>query len=272
MNKTFSKPIHRSPLRMWLGKRYFIARRYWKWFFGKQHFAKTIQADLLPHLIFQHQTPLLRQLKNLDMHLQYNKIHNLKIAAKNISGIIIQPGETFSFWYLVGNTTKRKGYKTGMMLQNGKIVEGVGGGLCQMSNLIFWMLMHTPLSIKERWRHSFDVFPDNNRTQPFGSGATLSYNYVDLQFKNETEYNFQLNLEITETHLKGAFYANEINQFEYEIEERNHQITGETWGGYMRHNQIFRKTFLKNTQTLIKEEPLIENHAILMYQPFLENQ
>lgn len=269
LNKT-SKPIHRGPIRMWLGKRYFICRRYLKWIFGKQQFAKDLRAIQLPHLISEHRTPLLRKLKNLDMHLQHNKINNLQIAGKNISGLVIRPGETFSFWYLVGQTSKRKGYQKGMMLRNGQIVEGIGGGLCQMSNLIFWMVMHTPLTIVERWRHSFDVFPDANRTQPFGSGATLSYNYVDLQFKNETNHNYQLMLWLSDSHLEGAFYADHISEYDYEIEERNHQIVGEVWGGYTRHNQIFRKTFLKNSTELIKEEPLIENHAVMMYQPFLE--
>ena len=49
-----------------------------------------------------------------------------------------------------------------------------GGGLCQLSNLIYWMTLHTPLTITERYRHSYDVFPDSNRTQPFGSGEPAS--------------------------------------------------------------------------------------------------
>lgn len=255
---------------MWLGKRYFILRRFWQWYFGKQRFAKTFQTDALAYTLFEHQTPLLRQLKNLDMHLQHNKITNLRIALQQLSGIVIQPGETFSFWYLVGNTSKAKGYLPGMMLKNGQVVEGIGGGLCQMSNLIFWMAIHTPLTVVERWRHSFDVFPDANRTQPFGSGATLSYNYVDLQLKNETKYSFQLKLSLSDTHLLGAFLGERAGEYDYQVEERHHQIVGESWGGYTRHNQIVRKLFLKGTDTFVREEPLVENHAILMYQPFLD--
>lgn len=264
------KPIHRSPLRMWLGKRYFIMRRYLNWYFGHQNFAKQRLDKKFEHLIFEHQTPLLRQLKNLDMYLQHNKVTNLKIALKQLQGIIIAPGETFSFWYLVGNTTRRKGYLPGMMLRNGKIVEGTGGGLCQLSNLIFWIILHSPLTVTERWRHSYDVFPDANRTQPFGSGATLSYNYVDLQFKNETKQKFQLLLWLTSDYLHGNLVSDTPCKHNYQIEERNHKIVGEVWGGFSRHNQIFRKTIQKNTGQVILEEPVIENHAIMMYQPFLE--
>jgi len=270
MLSSVSKPIHRSALRIWLGKRYFISRRYWKWYLGKQTFAKTLQTDTLDYPVFEHQTPLLRKLKNLEMHLQYNKITNLQLAARKISGLIIRPGETFSFWYLVGYPSKAKGYKSGMMLRNGEIIEGIGGGLCQMSNLIFWMAIHSPLTITERWRHSFDVFPDAGRTQPFGSGATLSYNYVDLQFKNETENDFQINLNLSDTHLQGSILSDKDTDYWYQIEELNHRIVGEPWGGYTRHNQIIRKSFLKNMDTLVREEPLFENHAILMYTPFLE--
>ena len=70
-----------------------------------------------------------------------------------------------------------------MVLHYGSFQTGIGGGLCQLSNLIYWMTLHTPLTVTERYRHSFDVFPDSRRTQPFGSGATCSYNYLDLQIK-----------------------------------------------------------------------------------------
>lgn len=254
---------------MWLGKRYFILRRYWKWYFGNQIFASSFPEEELPHSIFSHQTPLLRKLKNLDMEFQYNKIVNLQIASRKVSGILIKPGETFSFWNLVGKTTKSKGYKPGMMLNNGKIVTGTGGGLCQMSNLIFWMVLHSPLTINERWRHSYDVFPDANRTQPFGSGATISYNYVDLQFKNETKHNFQLKIWLTDLDLHGALLTDHPSNIAYKIEEKGHQIVGESWGGYTRHNQIFRKKIDLKTDEVLSEELMIENHAILTYQPFL---
>ena len=156
------------------------------------------------------------------------------------------------------------------MLDNGKVTKGIGGGLCQLGNLIYWMALHTPLQVEERWRHSYDVFPDVKRTLPFGSGATLSYNYVDLQIKNETNQPFQLRVTITDTHLKGQFLAQYPLTVQYHIEERNHQMQGEVWGGYTRHNQIFRQTFDKNTEALLHEELVTENHAIMMYQPFLE--
>ena len=102
-------------------------------------------------------------------------------------------------------TDEKQGYVDGMVLFYGTFKKGIGGGLCQLSNLIYWATLHTPLTVTERYRHSFDVFPDSRRTQPFGSGATCSYNYLDLQIKNETSEPYQLHLFLTDSHLVGEW-------------------------------------------------------------------
>ena len=167
------KPVKRSPLRIYLGKKYYRLRRYCDWYFGGKKYASQKEGLLLPHVVFTHKTPLLRQLKNVDMWLQHNKVKNLQIAFQKLNGVILKPGETFSYWRLIGKPTRRKGYVEGMVLFYGKVMAGVGGGLCQLSNLIYWMTLHTPLTVTERYRHSYDVFPDANREQPFGSGSDL---------------------------------------------------------------------------------------------------
>lgn len=94
-----------------------------------------------------------------------------------------------------------------MVLFLGRIGSDVGGGLCQLSNLIFWMTLHTPLTVVERYRHSHDVFPDTNRTQPFGSGATCAYPHRDLMIRNDTEQPFQLCVQVGKQVLKGEWRA-----------------------------------------------------------------
>ena len=64
-----------------------------------------------------------------------------------------------SYWYLIGKPTAGKGYLPGMILRNGGYLAATGGGLCQLSNLIYWMTLHTPLTVVERHRHGYDVFP-----------------------------------------------------------------------------------------------------------------
>ena len=88
---------------------------------------------------------ILRPLKDVDMYLQENKRTNLALAIKHINGVHLKPGEVFSFWKLVGNPSKQKGYLEGLVLNQGKIDRDTGGGLCQLGNLIFWMVIHSPL-------------------------------------------------------------------------------------------------------------------------------
>jgi len=203
------------------------------------------------------------------MQLQYNKVVNLRLAIKNINQVMIGPGEVFSFWYLVGNPKASKGYLPGLILHQGRIEDGVGGGLCQLGNLIYWMAIHSPLTITERYRHGYDVFPDVNRSIPFGSGATLSYNYVDIQLKNDTDQSFQLCFWLSDEYLHGAIRSEREPSVRYEVYESDHRIIHQSWGGYTRHNQINRRMFDLKTNQLLFDEMLVQNHAIMMYEPFL---
>ncbi len=262
------KPIKRSWLRLVLGKEYYILRRRLKWL-GEQKLSVEIQRERLDFEVFHHQSLILRPLKDVEMYLQQNKRKNLEIAISKLDGILIKPGETMSFWKLVCRPTKAKGYLEGLVLKQGKAEKDTGGGLCQLGNLLFWISAHSPLTIKERHRHGFDVFPDVNRKVPFGAGATLSYNHIDFQVKNETEFTFQFKLWLDETHLHGSINS-DIECFEtYSIEERNHIMKQQFWGGYSRHNQIFQ--IVKHQDGYESERMLVENHAIMMYNPFLES-
>jgi vancomycin resistance protein VanW len=262
----FQKPINRSNLRLFAGNRYYTLKRYGFWLFGGLKFAGQTKTEL-PYEMFSHKTPLLRRLKDVDMYLQRNKIVNLKIAVPRVHGVTIFPGETFSYWKLIGKPTKRKGYLDGMVLRNGNAVPGTGGGLCQLSNLIYWMTIHTPLTVAERRRHSYDVFPDADRTQPFGSGATCFYNYGDLMIRNDTAQTYRLVLKVTEDELRGAWTSDEFPALTYEVYEKEHFFRPEFWGGYTRHNLLFRRVFAKGEYA--GEEYVAENHAFMMYEPLL---
>jgi len=261
------KPIKRSRLRQVLGKEYFILKRNFYWYFGRNRWAKSIQSAPFNYSIFKHRSLVLRPLKDVDMYLQENKRTNLKIAITHLNNILIKPNETFSIWRLLGRPTKRKGYLEGLVLKQGKISKDTGGGLCQLGNLLFWVFAHSPLSVIERYRHGFDVFPDVKRKVPFGAGATLSYNYIDLQVKNETQNTFQIKLWLDNTHLNCELLSDNKIDSNFKVEERNHQITQQFWGGYTRHNQIYQ---IEEKSDIIKEKLLVENNAIMMYNPFLK--
>ena len=266
---TIKKPIKRNLLRRFFGKEYYILLRKKDWIFGRKKWAKKTPDFVNLHSVFHHKSMILRPLKDVEMYLQENKRKNLELAISHLNEIAISPGETFSIWKNVGRPTKSKGYLEGLVLKSGKIAKDTGGGLCQLGNLLFWIFAHSPLTITERYRHGFDVFPDVNRKVPFGAGATLSYNHIDLQCVNETKHTFFLKLWLDKTHLHGELFCSNNLSESYRIEERNHQIKQQAWGGYSRHNQIYKIKIETDKET---ESLLVENHAIMMYNPFLENK
>lgn len=263
------KPKQRSGLRKLLGKEFFVLKRYVHWVIGDDTFARVDPTVRYDYSMIRHKSFLLRPLKNVDMYLQHNKVTNLRIAIGHLDKVVIKPGETFSIWRLVGRPTRFKGYLEGMTLHNGKISKGTGGGLCQLGNLLYWMALHTPLTIKERWRHSYDVFPDINRTIPFACGATLSFNYIDLQLQNNTDKNFQIHLWLDEEYLNGEITCDTDLYVNYEIYETDHMFRQQWWGGYTRHNRIWKRA-TNRTDGSVTEELVTENNAIMMYNPLID--
>lgn len=221
-----------------------------------------------PALVAEHQTPLLRQLSGLDPQLQVNKITNLRLAVATLDGRVLQPGQRLSFWYFVRAPRAHRGFLPGLVLDEGRLRAGVGGGLCQLTNLIHWMTIHTPLTVVERWRHTYDVFPDAGRTVPFASGATCSWPSLDLQVQNNTDYPWRLGLEVTDTDLVGQWRAERMPLTAYQVYEAEHQISSAKAGAYVRRNVLRRKVFnLRGDQ--VDDEFVNENFAWMMYPPFL---
>ena len=158
------------------------------------------------------------------MALQHNKVVNLRLASARTDGVVIRPGETFSFNKVVGNCTRRKGYVVGMRLSNGDASAGVGGGICQLANLLHWMFLHSPLTVVERSEHSFDPFPDKNRVLPWGVGCSIVWNYVDLVVRNDTDTTFQVHTWLEEKHLRGELRADRPIEHSYKVEARDEEF------------------------------------------------
>lgn len=270
-NNAMPKPIKRSALRSRLGLIYYNILRHMLWLTMNRQFAKTKLSSSLPFIYFTHKTPLFRKLKDVDMWMQHNKVTNLKLASAKVNGIILHPGEVFSYWKLIGKPTKRKGYLDGMILKSGTFHAGTGGGLCQLSNLIFWMTIHTPLTVTERHRHSYDVFPDSNRTQPFGSGATCFYPHGDLMIRNNTNDTYQLMIWMDDEYLHGEWRVSSSPEYRYEIVERNHEMKSEFWGGYSRHNELYQQKYDLDGN-MLDEQLIVQNSAMMMYEPFISEK
>jgi vancomycin resistance protein VanW len=243
-------------------------RREAQWALHRDLYRLEKSPEPFRFLVALHATPLMRPLLGLDEQLQLNKVVNLRLAAGRLDGLVLPPGKRLSFWRHVGRPARRRGFLDGMVLHRGMIRPGVGGGLCQLTNLLYWMTLHTPLTIHERWRHGYDVFPDAQRDQPFGSGATCSWPALDLQIGNPTGVPYRLSADLTDTHLAGSWTAEATPGVEYRIEERAHAISHEYPGVYTRRNELWRIA-RDLTTSVTTEEMIASNHALMMYPPFL---
>jgi vancomycin resistance protein VanW len=228
-------------------------------------FARTVGSPPLGITLVRHGSLLRRTLRDLDPRLQETKVVNLRLAAATIDGLVIHPGETFSFWDRVGPPTADRGYLEGLILRRGRIASGVGGGLCQLSNLLYWMALHTPLDVVEHHHHAFDPFPDSGRVLPFGSGATIFYNYGDLRLGNPTEQPFQLAVRVGRARLLGAIATDRPWPFAYHVEEEGHRFLREPDGSVYRENELWRRVVDRATGRTVERTLITRNHALVAY-------
>lgn len=239
-----------------------------KHFFSNKKFSKTISQETLPNIVKGHRSILIRKLHGVDLNLQYNKVTNLHLASAKINKVIIKPGEVFSFWKLVGHPSKRKGYLAGLTISCGNFSSDIGGGLCQLANMIHWLILNSPLEVVELYHHSDALFPDERRRVPFGTGAGVFYKNIDYQFKNTTSQKIQLLLWIEDTDLCGEIRSERQFPYRYKIIEENHHYIKES-DTYYRVSQIYRDIIDKKTNTVIARELLLNNHSKVMYDSSL---
>jgi vancomycin resistance protein YoaR len=122
---------------------------------------------------------------SLFFHSIPGRIFNVNLAAKRLSGILVAPGETFSFDQALGDISAFSGYKQAYIIQNGRTVLGDGGGVCQVSTTLFRAILDAGLPIVERHAHAYRVGYYEEDSPP-GIDATVFSPSVDLKFKNTT--------------------------------------------------------------------------------------
>ena len=126
-----------------------------------------------------------------------NKLHNFRRAALPINAVTLKPGQVFSFWKTVGTPTSAKGYKTGRNLVNGQVQETIGGGLCQLSGIIYHTSLLAGLGILERHNHSVDLYANGEqRFTPLGADATVAFGYKDLRVANPFGFAVRFEVEV----------------------------------------------------------------------------
>ena len=129
----------------------------------------------------QHRTRLYCDERPEESSYELGKIQNLRRATALLDRVVIPAGEVFSFWKQIGRASRRRGFATGRMLQQGCLVPSTGGGLCQLSNALYSVALDAGCEIVERHAHSRIVASSASAS---GQDATVAWNYVDLRFRS----------------------------------------------------------------------------------------
>ncbi|MDR2940627.1 MAG: VanW family protein [Clostridiales bacterium] len=241
-----------------------ICRRHLKNLLDGEKYARGFNAEKLPNIISKREIILIKKGVGVDPELQENKAVNLKIACGKLNGITIHPGEVFSLWITLGKITKRRGYKDGRVLVKNRVEAGLGGGLCNLGNVIHWLVLHSPLDVTEFHSHSDALDPDRGKRVLFNSGTSVSYNYIDYRFKNNTGQDIQLLLWCSSEKLHGELRSERCFPYSFELTEENHHFRQEG-EKYYRVSQIYKNTIEKSTGNIINKSLALDNHSEVMY-------
>lgn len=137
-------------------------------------------------------------------HSIANRIHNIGLAARRVSGTLVKPGEVFSLIETLGEVSSATGYRSAWVISNGRTELGDGGGVCQVSTTLFRAALNTGLPIMERHPHSYRVAYYEQDSPP-GIDATVFAPRVDLKFKNNTPGHILIQAVVDESNRYLAF-------------------------------------------------------------------
>lgn len=149
-----------------------------------------------------------------------NKLYNIQSASKKINEYVLYPRQVFSFWKIVGNPNGD--FKFSRSIINGTLTEEKGGGLCQVSGIIYHVSILFGLEIIERFNHSIDIYTDDSRFTPLGTDATVVYGYKDLRIRNNFNFPIKFEIEIHESILTIKLLSEQAliqKQLKFEIKE-----------------------------------------------------
>ncbi|MDL2319380.1 VanW family protein [Eubacteriales bacterium OttesenSCG-928-A19] len=228
-------------------------------------YARAIYPERLPHLLFSASNGLYNANMGFDMTLQGNKVFNSKLAARTMDGLLIRPGETFSFWQVVRDADRHTPYRDGSVVRNGKLCVAYGGGLCQLSNLLFWVFLNSPLTIVERQTHRVKDFPTLRNLEPEGVDATISEGWIDLRMKNETDATFQIAVAFDSESITVSLYTDRPMPSRHEIEGRNLTYFRKNGKVYQRIS-IYRRETAVETGEVLSNELLYTNLCVIEYE------
>lgn len=255
----------RGPVHYWISEKKEITKRHIENVTQKKKFCNNISGLELPNVVYSVSNSLIKKGPGIDPESQINKATNIMIACSKINGMIIKPKEEFSFWNTVGKTNKRNGFKAGRVIKGNDLTIGIGGGLCNLANSLHLVILHSPIEVTEVHYHSDALAADPGGVRvPFSAGTSVSYNYIDFRFRNNTNQNIQLLAWVRDEKLYVELRSEREFKRTYEIEEEDHHFTEED-GVYYRVSKIYKVTYDRETKEVLKRKLIRDNHSQVMF-------
>ena len=241
-----------------------IVKRNLKDLLSGDRFSRAKSSQTLPSVVWTHSSLLIKKGKGIDLSLQEGKAVNIGLASAEINGLVIRPGEVFSFWRTVGDSNERRGYQAGRVLRGDALRPGVGGGLCNLAHTIDLLVLHSPLAITELHLHSDALAPDQGQRTPFATGTSVSYNYLDFRFRNNTDQAVQLLTWCDDERSYGELRSEREFPWRYDLVEQDHHFVNEG-GKYYSISQVLRRTIDRATGDEIERTLVARNHSEVLY-------
>jgi vancomycin resistance protein YoaR len=141
-----------------------------------------------------------------------NRVSNIRLASAGVDGVVLLPGDTFSFNDVVGPRTSRAGYKEAPVIIRGELDQGIGGGICQVSSTLYNAALLADMQIVRRSHHAFPV-----HYVPAGRDATVAWGSLDFRFKNRLDHPVAIDAKVVGARMVLNFYGHPEDKRDVEV-------------------------------------------------------
>ena len=186
---------------------------------------------------------------------QAGRDDNLKLACKAINGIILYPGDTFSYNKALGPRTAAKGYKEANTYYGGEIIKSIGGGICQVSSSLYWCAMHADLQITARTNHGRMV-----SYMPHGMDATVSWGEVDFCFRNNSSYPVRIEASANRGNVTVRILGTDYKDYYVKIISKTTKVT--------EYNEVYKEFPIDNEFGYVNDQVVSKGRTGYVFETY----
>jgi vancomycin resistance protein VanW len=191
----------------------------------REGYTQRFACEIASQPSMPYSIPLVQDIK--PSYLYENKIANIKRSSEEIGKVVIFPNEIFSFWETIGIPNAQNGYLKGRNIIAGQLSEDYGGGLCQVSSMLYHLALQAGMTIAERHNHSIDIYTPETRFTPLGSDATVAYGYKDLRLLNPFPFALRFDLQVIGHQFHAALWSEKPvphHKIVFKVAEQDQQL------------------------------------------------